>query len=70
MDVEINAGGRYVKVTGVEDTDTAFKLWEQVKQLTPDPKPMAAIGFRDDIDRQHDHDRGYGTNSGHRPVIR
>ena len=67
MDVEINAGGRYVKVTGTDSPDDVLKLWE----ATDAPAPtFPALGFRDDKAMQHDHDRGYGTNSGHRPVVR
>jgi hypothetical protein len=76
MDIEINAGGRFVKVSGVECEDAAdctkvaLDLWRKVK--TPDPNLGSAIGFQADKSWQHDHDRGgfVDLGDGFQPVIR
>lgn len=47
MDIEINAGGAFVKAIGAKDIDAVFDLWRKVlNERAKDPKPDgSAFGF-------------------------
>lgn len=46
MDIEINAGRAFVRVTNATDSDAVFRLWERVLHAAPiDEDPGPAIGF-------------------------
>lgn len=72
MDVEVNAHGRYVKMSNVESTepqeivDMAFSLWSSTEA---DPKEISGTGFT--ITERADRPHGFAfTEYGERPEVK